>query len=534
MDELKKNGFWIVCGLLTLMMVGSWWWASSSARALQLANESAIETAAKNAMEVKNKTFDGSPPDVKVHPTPASELGMKKQISETTRKMLEAWELRRTAQTPILKWPVEVLASAEFAQKFSKFDPPHKFKLKGPDGQESIPTFENLMQIYKSLIPKRMNEIAKIIDIDWKPIVVETSKSFEPKNKGEKERPKFDVAGGEDLNVIVKWDEKNKQLWIDKLTSFRGMDGNLQADDVPLPRQVFALQEDLWLLEAFFNIVKSINGDAKTNEMAPIKEIIHVAFGRESYQTQIGKIMEPNQKLLAGRIVGDSGEESSEPSNRMLSKEEREDRAAAAQAGATSGAIGGGFNFDLTGDDALLAPFHGRYVNANFEPLDIKDIFGVFESTTLPENNVEAIVARRIPFRIAVRMSESKIPNLIAGFSNSDFQFEVFQVRINREDFNPIERKGAVKDKGIAGGRDRPAVGVGGGAGGASGFDGGGGGTDAGPKSAQVDRASIEIRTKDDVTVEFYGIVKIYNPVDWARFKDYLYEMDAAMTTAAR
>ena len=190
------------------------------------------------------------------------------------------------------------------------------------------------------------------------------------------------------------------------------------------------------------------------------------------------------------------------------------------------GAPVAGFNFDLPEDETLLAPFHGRYVNTNFEPLRINDILTVFKTPELVDVNVESIVAKRIPFRIAVRMSEAKIPELISGFSNSEFAFEVFQVRVNREDaYNPIERRGKNKTK-TAGGKDRPSVGIGGGAG--SGVDSGGSepsgsGSSAGAGSESlVSKANIEIRRKDDVKVEFYGIVKIYNPVDWSKFKSLL------------
>ena len=535
MNDLKKHGFWIACGLLTLAMIGTWWWASGNARSTQMANEQMIETAAKNTMDIKKKTFAESPADVVVHPTPGSQAGMKKRIDLSTRKMLEAWELRRNAQEPILKWPEKVLVRSEFTQRFSKYDPPQKFALRGPDSNELIPPYQDLMLIYKELIPQRMDELASIISTDWQPIETMATAARKDKDKG-KNIPSDYKTGMENLDFIVKWDAANRNLWKEKLTIFQGMDGNQNASGVPLPRQVFALQEDLWLLEAFFNIVKSINGDAQTNAMAPIKEIVHVAFGRESYQTEIGKLSTPDPKLLTGRLVSTSASSDGDEGparNRPPSREDR-DEDPNPSAGASSAKTS--FEFNLNGEQALLGPFHGRYANINFDPLAIDEILGIFANPILPDRNVETIVARRIPFRIAVTMSESKVPDLIAGFSNSDFAFEVFQVRINREDaYNKIERGGKNTAKNT-GERDRPSVGVGSGGAGASGVDTGGGNANAGASGTEktVDKANVEVRTKDDVSVEFYGIVKIYNPVDWGRFKDMLDQSDAALTTASR
>ncbi len=529
MDQIKKNGFWIACGVLSLAMIGTWWWGTSSVRTAQLGNESQIELAAKGAQEVKAKTFEGAPSGTVVHPTAASEAGMKKQIDAAIRKMFEAWELRRTAQEGILKWPEEVLKSSEFAQKFSKYDPPQKFDLKNADGSEVIPPMPNLLLIYKELIPKRMENIAAIIKTRWDyaelPPVAQNAEG--------KNRPIAQVASDKNLSVIVRWNEENQKLWYEKLTKFNNLDGNLAKDEVPLPRQAFALQEDLWLLEAFFNIVKKVNGDAQTNEMAAVKEIDHVVFGRDSYQTQIGKISTPNPQLLSGRILTSAGGEEQDPLQK--GPPGRDEDADPNPSAGSGGAASMAFSFELDGESNLLAPFHGRYVNTNFEPLSIDNILTVFKTPELVDVNVEAIVAKRIPFRIAVRVSESKIPDLISGFSNSEFAFEVFQVRVNRDDaYSPIERRG--KNKAGKEDKNRPSVGIGGGGAGNS-VDGGGSEPASGSGGAAaetvVTKNNIEIRRKDDVKVEFYGIVKIYNPVDWSKFKSLLEQSPDGSTPPA-
>ena len=117
-------------------------------------------------------------------------------------------------------------------------------------------------------------------------------------------------------------------------------------------------------------------------------------------------------------------------------------------------------------------------------------------------------------------MDERKIADFLAACANSPFAFEIHQVRINRH----------VAGEGIKlnGGAERQdGVGGGGGRGGFGGEEdygyeedygdegGRGGGGGGGRQADELDLKStpVEVRTNYDVNVEFYGIVKIYNPV---------------------
>ena len=119
----------------------------------------------------------------------------------------------------------------------------------------------------------------------------------------------------------------------------------------------------------------------------------------------------------------------------------------------------------------------------------------------MPEEDLELIVSKRVPVRIAVRMKETEIATFMAACANSPFAFEIQQVRWNKH------RKGEK----IALGGTRGLLGSRGGGGGGFGNRGyGGSGTSFGPV---LHSTPVEVRTNYDVNVEFYGIVKIYNPV---------------------
>jgi hypothetical protein len=194
----------------------------------------------------------------------------------------------------------------------------------------------------------------------------------------------------------------------------------------------------------------------------------------------------------------------------------------------------------------MLTPFDKRYVDADLKPIPIADLQAALKGTELPETNLESIIAKRVPFRVALRMNEKKIPEMIAAFGTpsrrilgseqdgaetndfdySGFNFEVMQVRVNRSDeygdFGDTASSGQ-PDGGGGGNSKGPGGGKQGGIG-AMDFDEDAGsrgnvpGSELGEDTA-VPREIIELRKNFDVDVEFYGIVKIYNPVDAKRFK---------------
>jgi hypothetical protein len=162
-------------------------------------------------------------------------------------------------------------------------------------------------------------------------------------------------------------------------------------------------------------------------------------------------------------------------------------------------------------------------------------------ASELPEKDLESIIAKRVPFRIAVTMDENKIPALIAAFGTpsgapvgadgreavapateeySGFNFEVQQVRINRAgSYEEIALVGNNKSQAGSGRNEDNRPGVGEPGGGAAGLEGDGPGPGQGSNTeSKTPAGNIELRKNFDVDVEFYGFVKIYNPVDYKRF----------------
>ncbi len=483
---LKKNSFWLASAFLALGMLGAWFVASGTVSKETSSFASAVKSQISAAKAIRTVTATDVDETVVAHPNQTTESGMKQEMSQQVDDIVKAWEVRHKAQASILKWPTDVIGSTEFVRVFGRFDPPETF----PDNFKGL-GMEQYLTLYRSNIKRQMDKISEMVRTNWafseekleEMRLTSRDGRFNPLS--DRRRSSRQLTDEELAGVAVVWEQANQDLWYQKLTEFQNYDDhNLPTPD-PTPLQVYMLQQDLWLLEAMFGIIRQINGDVDANDLATIKQIDHVAFGREA-RTQLGELI-PVDTRLGG-----------------------EDGAAPAPAAPTTAPAS---DFDQA---ASTSPFHGRYVDQDFKPYSADVVKGVITGSTLPDSNIELIVSKRVPVRIALVMDERKIADFIAACANSPFAFEIHQVRINRH----------IAGQGIElnGGAKRQA-GLGGGGGGGLGMDMmdmdmdmmdmdmglSGGGSSV--QEIELKSTPVEVRTNYDVSVEFYGIVKIYNPV---------------------
>lgn len=521
MQFLSKNRFWVSCVVATLALVVMFYFASTRLASERNTFTSEILNSVQTVDKIKKTGADVGAENkaVVAHPNEQTRVGMGAELNSTMESMVQAWKLRRSQQESVLKWPTTVFANPLVLQTFAQFDPPEKFTT---IEQGRLASF---LDAYREQIPNRMPEICQVIGTRW-----EFPKDLPQQVAGNGreqsgQNPTIKVGGlDSDLNrVVVRWDKKNQELWRDKLTIFEGIDGN--KTKTPTAYQVLALQQDLWLLEAMFDIVKKVNGTADANDLAAIKNIHYVVFGREA-RTKLGKVSAPNLKWA--RVGGSAS--AAAAAQRGSAPDEDEFRGSAGGPTGNTDPFGGqskAFDVALPEAVAQMAPFHGRYVDENFDPISIVDLQAALAGDGLPETLLEAVAAKRVPVRIAVKMDETKIKQFIAECAASPFAFEIFQVRINRDvSGDDIKLAGGTKQTSGQGDSDRnsPVIGTGGGAGGGSGSgvlgDDPGGGTGSSSSSIETRKVeAIDTRTTFDVNVEFYGIVKIYNPVDEKRVR---------------
>jgi len=290
-----------------------------------------------------------------------------------------------------------------------------------------------------------------------------------------------------DLNsYAVIWSSTNQLLWQTKMTSFKGRDDHQSPTNTPTPLQCYMLQQDLWLLEALFRIIREVNGDADANDISTIKRLDHVVFGRD-VGGKLGELTPFDERL--GAVVVEEDEPQTGRGGGIDRFRNRDD------------SYGEEIDEGVADGPALVSPVEGRYVDSNFEPLEAEKVKTILSSDVLPEEELELIVSKRVPVRIAVRMKETEIVNFMAACANSPFAFEIQQVRWNKHlPGEEIPIGGGGLATGARGGMP-------------TGFGQFGQGRISSQQGPVLKSTPVEIRTNYDVNVEFYGIVKIYNPV---------------------
>lgn len=528
MGFLVKNGFWISSFLLIVAMIGTWFYATGNLQADMDKRISAIKGLNSKAGNIMNVEAEEG---TKAHPNDQTEKGMGEKLSKLSQSILAAWQKRYDSQQKLMQWPRQILP-ASFVTEFNQYHPPEL--LPAEEIGDSV-RMKNLLLIYKRQIPNQMKNICNVIRTRWSrqaELDAEAETQDEPEKEDEEKAddPESDTGDEdatqgsgsktgagleENFREIVRWNESNQELWFQKLTQFNGRDDNQFSVRLPSPSQVYMLQQDLWLLEAMFEIVREVNAQldkdgqpmldgngiprlVMANDLAPVKEIDHVVFGREALSL-LGSITETSATDNSGS--GGGGPRSSGPRGGGRGR---------GRGGSGSGSEASDLHLAYFGKPA----FHGRYVNQTFEPIESDKIRKILSEQTLPADDLELVVAKRVPVRLAVQMDEREIPRFLATCANSPFAFEVWQVRINRHDPGEDIKLRGSGDGGSSSGTGRGGRGGRGRGGselGPGDVRGSGGG--AGPRRGSKKGASdVVLRDNYDVGVEFYGVVKIYNP----------------------
>lgn len=505
-DWFKQNGFWLANGFLLLLMIGIWFMQTDTLNAEKDKNESKISSQFSTAQGIMRKMpEDLVDAGVTLHPNRSTQQGMQTELTEVVDSLIAAWRHRVDTQKKLLVFPE--LGSPKFNQIFGRYNPPETFPVKYTDNE-----IEGLLSLYNSKI---QNHMIKLCGNDG----VRTNWRKDPENYEQTDEPgqsttrdDYAIDAGESFSVededaarfAVLWSDVNQELWYDKLTVFQDRDDHNKASIAPTPLQCYMLQQDLWVLEAMFNVIRDLNGESSSTDTSAIKQIDHIGIGREG-TAQLGALHPVDARMAVkadsdddegefgggstgfpGGEMGGTGTGDSEHELLFSEEDKLSDEASMYETPGDDESYG-------EGTSKGLPPFHQMYVDTKFEPIASEEVLKVITGTELPESNLELIIAKRLPVRIGLRMDERKISDFMAACVNSPFAFEIQQVRINRHKSGGefIELGGGGKTQSTDNGYSQ-------GDGASKAFD---------------DVARVETRTNYDVNVEFFGIIKIYNPV---------------------
>ena len=495
---IKENRFWLANGLLLLLMIGIWYMQTGTLKEQQGKNEQKIDSQIRLADGILRKKPDDVADDVvPLHPNQTTQKGMQAELERSVNSVIAAWELRVETQKKLLVFPE--LGSPRFNEIFGRYNPPETFPVKYTDNE-----IEGLLGLYNSKI---QNHMIKLCGKDG----VRTNWRKDPENyeqteesdtrpnatdySGADEGKVFEVDDQDAARFAVLWSDVNQKLWFDKLTVFQDRDDHNKSSIDPTPLQCYMLQQDLWVLEAMFNVIRELNGDSNAIDTSAIKQIDHIGIGREG-AAQLGELHPVDSRLAPKADESGEGDPSSvgfeEPRGAASGSGDSQYEMIFSEDEILDDPEGGYLTSDELGDGAEaigLPPFHNMYVDTKFEPIASEEVLKVVKGAELPESHLELIIAKRLPVRIGLKMDERKISDFMAACINSPFSFEIQQVRINRH---------------APGGE---VIALGGGPVTAASKN----NDDRGKSFDEVSR--VETRTNYDVNVEFFGIIKIYNPV---------------------
>lgn len=540
---MKKNYFWVLCGLVTLLALGFWFTSTSSLQAEADARRSAIEAKESTANTIRTRAN---------HPNTVTHTRMEERNNALVEDVYAVWNEQFDKQSAILVWPERL--GSEFRAIVSRLQPIEQ-KVSFPPEREAL-SF-NQRTTYRDFIHMELPKLAKIVGAEWRGGTGSGASSGQSGGMGGMPgaggmgymggmAPGMpDMMGGGPGGMpglggrdarrrtgpapLVDWKVANQRSLKEARFSWPTKRGG-----VPSTLDVLYAQEDYWIYSAVMNIIRATNGDISHRYQAAVKTIDFIDIGRDAIGVA-GRVMRVGMER-SGAGMGGMGDMMGMGSDGgMMGMPGMEMDAGAGMGGMGDMGMPGGMPGDSSGSGSGAQPQRdpgdNRYVNLQYEPLTASQIRSAFESNN-PEDAF-LMVAKRVPVRMRLKVDQRKLPKLLAECGNASLQLEVRQVRINVRSGSTARRgmgggmgsMGGMGDMmgGAPGGYEEMMEAPGGGGGygemmggmpGGDGMMGGGMPGMMGGSAGSGSGRGLSDESPFDIDVELYGIMYIYNPVD--------------------
>jgi hypothetical protein len=480
--NVKKYHFWVLCGLVFIVGLVSWYLAKSSLDRETDTNVTQIKSKNEEIKTVKNF------PD---HPNEQFVAGMDRIIQPYSYEVGLGWKKRYDQQVKYLVWPQSLIEEAEgFLDQVKELRPIEKVPYPTPREKE-IPT--TYLTVYRNFITLELPKLAQTIGAKW--YVATGSAGGDaptgpPRSGGIYGAPggAFSLDGGagtaalEKDNSVVIWAEENQKQILETHFGFASRNQN------PTTLEVLYAQEDLWVLQAIMQIIKKTNGNVDANYDAAVKAIDSLQIGRTA-RGRMGQIT----PILDKSATGGPEAMSMMPGGAPGMPTEGGAPPGMPGYGPGMGPPGAPGGSGATTPGAEADPVFERYVDVNYDPLAPESLRTAATSAD-PTVAIYA-VAKRIPVRLRLYIDQRRLQDLLANCGNHEIPVEVRQVRINCAE-------------GLSGGSGGAIRAGGGEYGGAP----SGGGNSRRRPSGMGGVTNQSDENTQNVEVEVYGIVYIYNP----------------------
>ena len=425
LEQCKKHIFWIVTGVAVLLGSVAYFLMNGTINSAYDTQAKALDNHYNNIQQVNGKAS--------THPNAKSQEKMKGIIDSVAEEVRQAWEMQYDRQAKILVWPDEIKKN-NFAL-VSKLESMHPIELTTEYPTEPKGITKAYKDIYARYFDKDMPRLAKIIGVNWKG---EASESSVASSMG---GGYGDMMGGEGMDGmdgygdsmggmgmgmggygampgaaanagprdLVTWSESSQS---ELLNSIR-----MWQSKTPSVFEILYTQENMWILEGLFNIIKKTNGKAQANFQCIIKEIEFIRIGKTAVG-QAGTLA----GMASGGYMGGMGMGMGEGMGMEMGGDGEYDP----YDGDMMGSEGG----DMYGASTAVSrdPADNRYVDANFVAVTGEDLRSKMQSSS-PEDAYFA-VAKRVPVRMRFSIDQRKVHEFLANCGSADLMLEIRQVRL--------------------------------------------------------------------------------------------------------
>lgn len=348
LKQLKKHHFWILTVIVIIAALVGWMSATNKLSASYLERKSKIIGTFKKLDDVK-----GTDP----HPNSAWKEAVGKLASQQRGTVRAAWEKVYNEQKKSLVWPEEL--KKDFIDYFEK----------NPQVAEINNQNREFCERYQNYIKNEVPKLLAIIDAKMSSENKSaTGPAGAPATRDDTGR-EYKVA----LNDASQHDMMQDLEW---------------STSTPTPPEIRLAQENLWVYQTLFNIIKKVN-DAH-GYTPSVRKIDAIAIGKHAVQP-----------MDAGNATG----------HIEISKSDAAPAAGSAEPPPAAAPTGG------EADAGPKAPDEKRYVDA--------------EDKVLAGGTAEKEVLKRLPIYMNLVIDEQDIAKLLVECANSPLPLEIKQVRIN-------------------------------------------------------------------------------------------------------
>jgi hypothetical protein len=411
---LKKHHFWVLCGLVALVSLGSWAKASGKLSALFTTNQNAIKSEFTNVKGVRDNPF---------HPNEEVNSKQQEQTAKQAADVAKLWqELYERQRKNVLEWPPEL--SKDFRDFVDKLEFGAVIR---PDLRNH---YQNYIENHFPALPKQIE--ARAIDAS---VTAGAGPGGAEFGGG---RFAAEGPGGtgtellDDNNYICEWSPADQAIVRDDL-NFR---------EQPTSLRIWVTQENLWVYHTLLDVIAKTNRAANATRIsnAAVQQIGELAVGpRAAAGSQTsGRLWVKPAEATASVGPGGPGE------------------AGPGAAAGPEGGAGARLEFSpermgpgsgpMTEEQEKSYLLSGRYLDAQGKPIP----FG--GGGAAPATGEEASPApaadpaaagqaldltmfgqeyKRLPVRMSLRMDQRWLPRLISECASQPLQVEVQEVRIN-------------------------------------------------------------------------------------------------------